>query len=484
MVKILLLSPPREGEVSEYSSTDYTTYDFFNYPPLGLLAIAAEVDSRHAIKVLDPVTKNMSIDDVVEEIKNYNPGVLGVSIVSRRLYPAYELFRRTKEILPETVIIAGGPHINDFPIETMTATSIDFAIAGYAETSFPQFIEALDKSRNSSECFEEIPGLFYRVGEEVRQNPQSEVPLVLDELPFPKRDLVDLSNYYTACDKRQMTTIYTSRGCPYKCTFCDVQDKTYHYRSAKSIVDEFEYILSLGIQEIHIFDDTFNMGRKRVIEMCEEILRRGVKVSWSARVRAHPFDREMLRIMQESGCIRLQCGIESLNEVSLKNMKKKVTLEHIENFFEMCKEFEIETLGYFIIGFPEEGPEYRKNFFKKIKKLKPNYIQMSVLYPLPLTPFYNDLLESGYYPKDYWADFFKNPSPDYNIPICRSAELQNELMGMLDDTYRRFYLDPKFILYDLMRNTSLKMLYRKTKLAIRLMFADSRSTQLKTVEIS
>ena len=198
MVKILLLSPPREGEVSEYSSTDYTTYDFFNYPPLGLLAIAAEVDSRHAIKVLDAVTKNMSIDDVVEEIKNYNPDVLGVSIVSRRLYPAYELFRRTKEILPETVIIAGGPHINDFPIETMTATSIDFAIAGYAETSFPQFIEALDKSRNSSECFEEIPGLFYRVGEEVRQNPQSEVPLVLDELPFPKRDLLDLSNYYTA----------------------------------------------------------------------------------------------------------------------------------------------------------------------------------------------------------------------------------------------------------------------------------------------
>ena len=477
-MKVLLLLPPKEGEVAEFVGAEYMTYDFYNYPPLGLLAIAAEVDPKHTLKVIDTVTKNLSLDDVIEEIKKFNPDVLGVSVVSRRLYPAHELFRRTKESCPNTTIIAGGPHINDFPVETMKATEIDFAITGYAEKSFPQFIEAFDKGESSLEYLEKVPGLFYRVDGEIRKNPSDEVPLVLDELPFPNRDLIDLSDYFTAADQEQMTTIYTSRGCPYKCTFCDVQDKTYHYRSAKSIVDEFEYIMSLGIKEIHIFDDTFNLGRKRVIEMCEEILRRGIKVRWSARVRAHPFDREMLKIMQESGCVRLQCGVESLDKDSLKNMKKKITLEHIKDFFTLCKEFEIETFGYFIIGFPEEDANYRKNFFREIKKLKPTYMQISVLYPLPLTPFYNDLLESGYYKEDHWAEFFKNPTPDFDLPLCRPIELQNELLGMMDDTYRRFYLSPKFIIEDLRRNASLKMLYLKAKLAMRLIFVDSRRSEL------
>ena len=286
--------------------------------------------------------------------------------------------------------------------------------------------------------------------------------------------MIDLNEYYTAADKEKMTTIYTSRGCPYKCTFCDVQDKNYYYRSTKGIVDEFEYILSLGIQEIVIFDDTFNMGRKRVVDMCEEILRRGLKVKWSARVRAHPFDREMIKIMQKAGCVRLQCGVESLDPISLKNMKKKITLEHVRNFFSMCNEIGIDTFGYFILGFPEETPEYRKTFFRELKHLNPTYVEVAILYPLAKTPYYEKLMQSGVYKKDYWGEFFKNPVIDWNVPPYRSEELQAELKTMIDNVYKKFYLSPSFIIKDLQRKTSFEMLMRKVLLAFKLIFVDWR----------
>ena len=383
-------------------------------------------------------------------------------------------------MLPETIIVAGGPHINDFPKQTMEGTPVDYVISGYAEKSFPQFIEALDQGSHSLEYLEKVPGLYYRINGEIRNNENSEVPIVLDDLPFPKRELVNLNDYFTAADQEKMTTVYTSRGCPYKCTFCDVQDKTYHYRTSKSIVDEFEYILSLGIKEIHIFDDTFNMGRNRVVEMCEEILKRGVKVKWSARVRAHPFDREMMKIMKEAGCVRLQCGVESLDPESLKGMKKKITLEHIKSFFTVAKEFKIETFGYFILGFPEETKNYRDNFFKEVKSLEPSYIQLTILYPLPLTQIYYDLMESGVYPRDYCDEFFKNPTRDYKLPAFRPPELQNCLSDMMDNAYRKFYLSPKFIINDLKRKTSFKMLMLKAALAFKLLFIETKKNKLTT----
>ena len=473
-MKILLITAPREGEVTEFSAPNIVSYDMFNYTPLGLLAIAAEVDPRHKLKVLDTVTKDMTLQESVNYIVEFNPDLLGISLVSRRLYPATAIFKQVKELMPDLITVAGGPHINDFAVETMNFGCIDYALAGFCERTFPKLIETLDQDEVPESDFQNIPNLYYFFEDDLRSTPPSTEPVILDDLPYPKRELVNLRDYFTAVDKEQMTTLYTSRGCPYKCTFCDVQDKNYYYRSTKGIVDEFEYILSLGIQEIVIFDDTFNMGRKRVVDMCEEILRRGLKVKWSARVRAHPFDREMIKIMQKAGCVRLQCGVESLDPISLKNMKKKITLEHVRNFFSMCNEIGIDTFGYFILGFPEETPEYRKTFFRELKHLNPTYVEVAILYPLAKTPYYEKLMQSGVYKKDYWGEFFKNPVIDWNVPPYRSEELQAELKTMIDNVYKKFYLSPSFIIKDLQRKTSFEMLMRKVLLAFKLIFVDWR----------
>jgi radical SAM superfamily enzyme YgiQ (UPF0313 family) len=465
-MKILLINLPREGEVKDVATPDYLLYDFMNYPPLGLLAIASEVDPKHSLQILDIPTKNMNMEEVVEYIVKEKPDVLGISVVTRRLYSMYAISKKIKELLPEIKIVAGGPHVNAFPMETIELGTIDYVLSGYGEKKFPQLIEAINYG--GEQLLTKIPGLYYKVDNHIKVNPPELMPANLDDLPFPDRKLINLEDYFTAADKAKMTTMYTSRGCPYRCVFCDVGEKIFRYRSPKTIADEFESIAELGIKEIHIFDDTFNVNRQRVIDMCREILKRNLKISWSARARVYPFDREMLSLMKQAGCRRLHVGVEAFDDHILKVIKKNITLEQVYNFFSLCNEFKIDTLAYFIVGFTEETEEYRKTLFDRIIKLNPAYLYVNVLYPTAKSEFYYDLLKKGIYKKDYWHEFVKHPVRDFQLPLCRSPELQQELIELVDDMHRKFYLSPRFIINDLRRNASLRMLGIKTKIAAKL----------------
>ena len=202
--------------------------------------------------------------------------------------------------------------------------------------------------------------------------------------------------------------------------------------------------------------------------MGQSVRTRGLKFSWSARVRAHPADPEMLALMKKAGCNRLQCGVESLLPISLKNMKKKITLEHINDFFAACQKLEISTLMYLILGFPEETPKYRDQISDEIKKLNPTYIQVTVLYPLPQTSFYFDLLEDKFYKKDYWAEFFKNPVRDYCLPPCRPNKLHQEYLSLALEIQKKFFFSPAFVLRELRRTLTLRLLLLKVLGAFKL----------------
>jgi len=468
IVKILLVNMPRDGEVKDVATPDYLLYDFMNYPPLGILAVAAGVDPKHDLQILDSPTRNMNIEDIVAHVKNVKPDILGLSVVTRRLYPMFAISKAIKEQMPGIRIVVGGPHVNVCAMETMELGTVDFVLPGYGEKKFQLLLEALENGAENGPLMENIPGLLYRVNGRIKANPPAEISTNLDDLPFPNRKLINLDDYFSAADKLRMTTMYTSRGCPFRCVFCDVGEKTFRFRSPERIVDEFESIAALGIQEIHIFDDTFNVNRQRVIDMCREIIRRGLKISWSARARVVPMDREMISIMKQAGCRRLHVGVEAFDDYILKSIKKNITLEQIYSFFALCNEFKIDTLAYFIVGFPQETEEYHKSLFERLKKLNATYLYLNILYPTAKSELYHDMLKQGVYDKDYWQEFVTNPVPDFELPLCRTPELQQRLMDLVDDIHRRFYLSPKFILNDLRRNPNLKMLGKKAKIAVKL----------------
>ena len=466
-MKILLINLPREGEVRDVATPDYLLYDFMNYPPLGLLAIAAGVDRRHSLEVVDVVARGLSIEGIVKIVCEGHPDLLGISVVTRRAFALCEITRRVKSSLPGVKIVVGGPHVSAFPTETMYAARPDFVLPGYGEMTFPALVEALD--RGGEGLIGTVPGLHYWKGDGVVSNPPAAVPLNIDDLPIPDRSFIRLGDYFSAADKERMTTMYTSRGCPFRCIFCDVGEKTFRYRSPSKIVDEFEYIGSLGIKEIHIFDDTFNVDRGRVIDVCREILRRKVKVRWSARARVMPFDREMAALAKEAGCRRLHVGVEAFDDGILKAIRKNITLEQIYSFFGICNEFGIDTLAYFIVGFPQETEEYRRTLYARLRSLKATYLYLNILYPTAKSLLYEEMLKNGVYRKDYWGEFIRRPVRDFELPLCRPPELQQELIRLVDDVHRNFYLSPRFIMNDLRRNMNMRMFLKKAKIAIKLL---------------
>lgn len=450
-MKILLITLPREGETKDFTTPEYLLTDFSHHPPLGLLAIAAGVDKvKHELKVLDTAVKRMNIEDCVKFITAYKPDVLGISVVTRRLFACRTIAEEVKKQNLQIKIIVGGPHLNRYPMETMKWGMIDFALTGFCEKTFPQFIETLV----ADVSFSVIPNLYYKnPSGEIVVNPPGVKPLILDDFPFPDRSLIDLDDYRTALDKDRMTAMYSSRGCPFRCIFCDVQEKAFHYRSAKKIVEEFEEIAKLGIKEIYIFDDSFAVLRERVIEMCNEIIKRGIKIKWSSRARVYPFDREMAALMKQAGCIRLHVGVESLDQDTLQFIKKGITVEQIENFFSICRELKIETLAYFITGFPNETALHRGTFLEKVRKLNPTYAYFNILCPLPKTEYYEMLLKDGTFKNDFWDEFARNPVKDFQIPFPRTKELQEELTKTVDKWMYGYYFRPKFIFEEIKRSS-------------------------------
>lgn len=473
-MKILLTNLPQEHETKEYTTPDYIK-SFERYPPLGLMAVAAKIDSRHTVEILDVSIPNYSIEDTIEHIKKQRPDVLGISATSRLLYAMNVITHRVKEILPETRMVIGGAHPTYFPVETMELGAIDYVLPGYAEFTFPALVEAIAGGEVPG-VLAGIPNLIYRNEHGgIVTNPMEEPPRILDGFPFPDRRLINLKDYYSSISKKNMTTLVTSRGCPFRCIFCDIQDKKFHFRTARSVVDEFEEISKLGIEELLILDDNFNADRKRVLEICREIKRRGIRMKWGARARLYPFDEEIIRALKEAGCYRLHVGVESLDPDILKRMRKGTTPEHIDNFFRLCREYKMETLAYFIIGFPGETQEYRAGLLKEIKKLNIDYLFFNVLYPLAKTQYYQSLIDEGIYERDYWAEFNKNPTPDYELPLPRSPELQDELLATADRLNSGFYLRPKFVWQEFKRSfRSPRALWEAARIALSLVLIRNR----------
>lgn len=451
-MKILLINLPNHSETKDYTCPNYF-FDLMRYPPLGLLAIATGVDPKHQLEILDTALKKLSFDEIVEYVNQTKPDLLGVSLVTRRLYGMHHVVKKVKDLLPGIKVVIGGPHVNTYPKETMSFEFIDYVLPGFGEKTFPQLVETIANGEEEEELTK-INGLFFRKNGKIINNPLVRDIENLDELPFVNRRLIHLQDYITAADRQPMTTIYSSRGCPYRCIFCDVQEKKWLCRSAINVVDEFEEIANMGIKYIHIFDDSFNVNRQRVIDICNEIIKRGLDIKWSTRGRVFPFDDEMAQLFKKSGGNRWHVGVETFDREIMKSIKKGITIEQVINFFKICHKYDIDTMAYFMIGFPNETAEYRKRLYANVKKLKPTYVFFNVLYPLPKTEYYKSLLEEGIFEKDYWEQFAVDPQPNYEIPYPRSLELQEELISICNSYSVRFYFNPIFLLKETWRSLS------------------------------
>jgi len=464
-MKVILINPPSSNLILTNLPEALAQEDIM--PPLGLMYVAAYLEkyTDHEIKILDCLIEEMSHEQLKERLKQEKPEVVGITAITFTLIDVLRTARIAKQVNPNIKIVLGGPHVNIYPEETLNFPEVDYLVLGEGEKPSKDLIDNINQTEN----LYNFKGIAFKDGNRVINPGPRELIQDLDKLPFPARNLVPNEKYSSVLSKKNpVTTMFSSRGCPFKCTFCNRAHlgKVFRARSAKNVVDEMEECKRKGIEEIFIYDDTFTIKRQRVIDICSEIKNRDLKINWDVRARVDTVDKEMLKEMKETGCQRIHYGVEAGTQKILNILRKGITLKQAEKAFELTKKAGIETLAYFMIGSPQETKEDILQTIKFAKKIKPDFVCFSITTPYPLTELYSLGLKEKILPYDYWQKFAQNPQPDFVPFVWEEKISRQELFSLLKKAYRSFYLRPSYVLQKILQIKSVRELLNKAKTAL------------------
>lgn len=468
-MKVLLIRPPKLNMIST-NVPNVVDEETGCYPSLGLMYIAACVEryTDHQIEILDTQVEKMNYEEMKSEIRKRNPDIVGIQAMTFTLVDVILTAKIVKELDKSIPLILGGPHVNIYPEETISNSEIDFLVLGEGEYVFPDLINALSQRKDLSK----IRGIVYKRNKEIINTGKREFITNLDAVPFPAHHLVPYQKYYSVLAKRTpITTMMTSRGCPFKCIFCTRPQlgKIFRYRSAENVVDEMEQCARIGIKEIFLYDDTFTIKKQRVIDICNEILRRNLKIMWDIRARVDTVDEKILKKLKLAGCERIHFGVEAGAQGILNILRKGITLQQAEKAFQWSREVGITTLAYFMIGNPTES---RKQILETIKfsvKIKPDYVHIALTTLFPATELYRKGLERKILKHDYWKEFAENPRTDFVPELWEENLTREELVKLSKFAYKSFYMRPMYVLERLFEVKSWQEFKRKVRVGFRLL---------------
>ena len=468
-MKILLINPPADNTIVGNNPIIIDEERGFN-PPLGLLYIAACVEQQamHEVEILDCQVGGIGYGDIEKNIRNKQPEIVGITAMTFTLIDVIKTAKIVKKISTDILVVLGGPHVYIYPNETINIPEIDFLVLGEGEETF---IDLIDNIKNS-ERLKNIPGLVFKENDKTINTGFRNFITNLDRIPFPARHLTPYKKYSSLLAKRSpITTMFTSRGCPYKCLFCNRPHlgTKFRARSAENVVNEMQECVNLGINEFLLYDDTFNINRQRVFDICDEILRRKLNIGWDIRARIDRMDQKMIEKLKEAHCERIHYGVEAGTDKILKVLRKGITLEQVERIFKITKKVGISTLAYFMIGSPTETKYDIFETIKLAKKLNPDFVHITIATPFPATDMYKKGLEEGNIKNDFWKEFAVDPTGYFHPRYWEGELTTEELNDLLKLAYKSFYSRPIYIIKKLLEMKSLDEFKRKIKAGLKVL---------------
>jgi anaerobic magnesium-protoporphyrin IX monomethyl ester cyclase len=362
----------------------------FRFPPLGISYIASSLqEAGHEVTLIDCTFMNRTA--ALNKALAVQAEVVGiycmVTMLDDSLWFARQLRGQTR------LLVAGGPLPTCDPMPFLEL--FDFIVRGEGEQTI---LDLLDTCLQGSDPGA-VPGIVYRQ----KGGKQGEAGIVstkerpfakdLDRLPFPARELLPNKEYIRYAKKKygySITTVMSTRGCPYRCEFCSnvVFGGSYRERSAGNIVDEIEEALELGYDRISFADDVFTMKKDRVIQVCDEIDRRGLRFQWECLGRVDSLDALTALKMKQAGCTRIYFGIESANEDILTLMNKRIKPEQAKKAVGIAHQAGLEVGAFFILFYPGDTNETVLQTLHFATSLPLDYLGLSMPYPLPGTALF------------------------------------------------------------------------------------------------
>lgn len=469
-LRILLVQPPDKGGVrSLLPHFEEGTESIGFKPPLGILYIATSLKERsqHEVQVIDCVAERLTFDQLQSRAKAFQPDVVGISAWTDFWYPAYRSGELIKSALPDVHICYGGPHVAIYPEETLDAPFIDSVVVGDGEIPFLYLCNMVSHGVADNS----LPGLHLAAGGVKSQPDTFYIEGDLDAVGIPDRTLLPIDNYNSVLSREAfVTTMITSRGCPHQCTFCKLNFQKTIARSAESVIEEFRRIQALGIREVEIYDDTFTWGKQRLEDICNGLIREGIKVQWAVRDRVTRVDPALLNLMWKAGCRRIHFGVESGVQNVIDRMKKRITLDQARAAVKAAKAARITVLTHFMFGYLDESVEEMEQTIRFALELNPHYAEFSITIPYAGTEMYETALANGMIDKDYWRRYALHPVENFVSPRLMDTPADiTTLTEIQAKAVRSFYFRPSYLVREVLKLGSFLELVRKARMGYRLL---------------
>jgi magnesium-protoporphyrin IX monomethyl ester (oxidative) cyclase len=445
------------------------------FPPIALASVAAVLEKKHSVCVIDAPTEGwknlvemdetkyrvgLSAQTIAERVGKWKADVVVVEIpFSGWSKTAFEVVSAVKSVSNKIAIVLMGQHPSARPEACLLEPNVDFVVIGEPEITVLELVDTLESSKQD---FTVIDGLGFRQNERPVLTGKRAIIEDLDSLPFPARHLLPMKVYYEVVKETPLrgeickpwTAMITSRGCPYNCVFCSnciVWGKKWRARSPRNVVDEIEHLVkTYGIRQIDFSDDNMSLDKKRMADICDLIVKRGLHVEWFTPngVRADTLDEALLRKMKMAGCKKIRIAPESgVQRVVYEVIGKNLDLKSVEQAVVSCKKVGIKVGCFFVIGLIGETKadiEETIRFAYKLKRMGADSFIFSIAMPLYGTAFYEQAKQGG---------FLREGFCDYTLaatePLVETPEFSADDLREL--CARANLVNPTFTKYKVLR---------------------------------
>jgi len=453
-MKVFFLNIPFHERYSRESRSPGVAPSGTLYYPI-YLALAAGVTRKagHTIDFLDAPADKYSLEQSLDRILKFKPDLIVSTTVTASVCHDVRVMDSLSEKTGAMTMLC-GTHATARPVETLQmAKRLDFIAIGEYDFTIRAVADHF-QSGKTREQLGEVLGLAYRHNGEFIRNAERPMWEAMDEIPWAShiyRDYLKIENYSYGAQLHPEITIVGGRGCPYQCTYCvfpqTITGQRYRARSVNDVVDEMEFILKTWPhnKEIMFEDDTMTLDKKRMREISEEILRRGLKVTWSGNARADFEDVELLKLMKKAGC-RLFCvGFESSDQELLKNMKKGgATVKMQEKFVGACRQAGILVHGCFLLGGTGETKETMRGTLEMAKRYNCDTAQFFPMMVYPGTRAYEEAKARGDLKNENYENWLKD-SGYYMSQVNRTGFTNDELTQFCDTALKEYYFRPVYL---------------------------------------
>jgi len=412
----------------------------------------------HDVKLIDDIAlqylgKAIDMESLIQEFKP------DISIINTAMQSAFGEDMDNAELIkskcPNSKIIFIGvaPTLLSEPI--LKIGPVDIVIRGEPEGIIANLIKCI-KNKDS---LKKIKGISYIEKNNIIHNLDNTECVDLDKLPYPDYENLPLDAYKTPVEKQKQVLIEASRGCPHRCIYCTgtkYYGHKFRHRDPKHVVDEMEYVLKLGVTRVLFWADTFTLNKDFVFNLCDLIIERGLnkKMKWVCNSRVNTVSLEMLKKMDEAGCMLIGFGVENGNQEILDYVGKGIKLQDSMNAFKWIRQTKILSAAHVVFGLaPFENEQTIKKTIKFVHSLKPNYANFHIATPYPGTEFYDIYNEKGYIIcKDY--RFLESANANISLPNLSPEDLEK----WRDKAFYGFFLTPRMVFQELHKIKNLKEL--------------------------